>query len=327
MRKIAAVLALSACLAAPSFADDGTAELGVGGLTFTKSADIRMAKEDLYVSPEKVRIRFAFANDGKDQDVVVAFPLPDINLEDLQGEAYGTIGADPVNFVGFTTTVDGQRVAATVEQKAMLHGKDVSALVRAAGLPLNLAANDGTGLLQKLPSAKRAPLVKAGLIDGDNEYPAPLWTVQTRFYWTQHFPAGKTLTIEHSYTPVSGGLQYSQGVDGKGPDPDLVKLYCIDPGIVRKLKAMSDDPKLRAPDENNRPGGMLWGWTTDYILSTANTWKGPIGHFHLTLDKLDARSVITLCWKGDLKKTTPTTFEFTADNFAPRQDIKMLVLR
>ena len=327
MRKWTGALLLGACLAVPSLADDGTAELGVGGLVFGKSADIRMAKEDLYVSPQKVRIRFAFANDGKDQDVLIAFPLPDISLEDLQGGDLGTIGTDPVNFVGFTTTVDGKRVATKVEQKAMLHGKDVSALVRAAGLPLNLASNDGTALLQKLPSAKRAPLVKAGLIDGDNEYPAPLWTVQTRFYWTQHFTAGKTLTIEHSYTPVTGGLQYSQGIEGRGPDPELVKLYCIDPGTMKALKAMSDNPKLRAPDANNGAGGILWGSVTDYILSTANTWKGPIGHFHLTLDKLDARSVLTLCWKGDLKKSAPTTFEFTADNFAPTQDIKMLVLR
>lgn len=326
MRKFAAALLLGACLAVPSLADDGTAELGVGGLVFTKSADIRMAKEDLYVSPEKVKIRFEFQNTGKDQDIVIAFPLPDINLEDLQGEAYGTIGKDPVNFVGFTTTVDGKRVTTQVEQKAIFKGKDVSALIRAAGLPLNLASNDGTSLLQKLPSAKRAPLVKAGLIDGDNEYPAPLWTVQTRFYWTQHFGAGKTLVITHAYTPVSGGLQYSQGIEGRGPDPELLKLYCIDPSIAKRLKAMSDNPKLRAPDENNSPGGILWGWTTDYILWSANTWKGPIGHFHLTLDKLDARSVLTLCWTG-LKKTSPTTFEFTADNFAPTHDIKMLVLR
>jgi len=80
---------------------------------------------------------------------------------------------------------------------------------------------------------------------------------------------------------------------------------------------MSDNPKLRVPDEVNSPGGMLWGEVTDYILSTAATWKGPIGHFHLTLDKRDARNVLSVCWQG-LKKTSPTTFEFTADNFAPK---------
>jgi hypothetical protein len=328
MKSRVRITALGVCLlfVAPALADDGTAQLGAGGVVFAKSADIRMAKEDLAISPDTVAIRFEFANDGAAQDVVIAFPLPDLKLEDFYGNAIGTIGKDPVNFVGFTTTVDGKPVVAKVEQKAMLHGKNLSALVRAAGLPLNLVAGDGADLLQKLPSAKRAPLVKAGLIDGDNEYPAPLWTVQTRYYWTQHFPAGKTVVIEHRYTPITGGMQWS--ATSAQDEPDQVKGFCMDAPVLARLKAMSANPALRKPDPDSPPqaGGILYGEVTDYILSTAATWKGPIGHFHLTLDKLDARNVLSLCWPG-LKKTTPTHFEFTADNFAPRQDIHMLVLR
>jgi hypothetical protein len=328
VRKISMILsaAASLVLAASSRADDGTAQLGAGGIVFAKSADIRMAKEDLAISPDTVAIRFEFANDGADQDVVVAFPLPDIKLEDFYGNAIGTIGTDPVNFVGFTTTVDGKPVHAQVEQKAMLRGKDVSALVRAAGLPINLKVGNGEDQLQHLPSARRAPLVKAGLIDGDNEYPAPLWTVQTRYYWTQHFPAGKTVVIEHRYTPITGGLQWSS--TSAQNDHDTVEGFCMDAPVLARLKAMSANPALRKPDPDSPPqaGGILYGEVTDYILSTAATWKGPIGHFHLTLDKLDARTVLSICWPG-LKKTTPTHFEFTADNFAPKHDIHMLVLR
>jgi hypothetical protein len=90
---------------------------------------------------------------------------------------------------------------------------------------------------------------------------------------------------------------------------------------------MLGDPKLRPKLDSAVDNEVLWGSITDYILSTANTWKGPIGQFHLTLDKLDPNAVLTLCWKGALKKTGPTTFEFSARNFAPAQDIHLAVLK
>ena len=71
---------------------------------------------------------------------------------------------------------------------------------------------------------------------------------------------------------------------------------------------------------------MLNGYETDFVLKTARNWKGPIGRFHLTIDKLKPDNLISLCWDGDLKKTGPTTFESTRENFAPAGDIKLLVL-
>jgi uncharacterized protein DUF4424 len=306
---------------APAFADDGSTQLGAGGLVFARSADVRMAKEDLYVSPDKVRIRFEFVNDGPAQDVVIAFPLPDIDLEE-QGD-YGTLGKDPLNFVGFSTAVDGRKVDAKVEQKALLKGRDVTALVKAAGLPVNFLVAGGYDMLNALPAAKKAALAKEGLIDGDPQYPQALWTVQTRFYWTQHFAPGERLVIAHRYTPVTGGLLYGTTDNNS----DLNKLYCIDPPMAAHLKAMSDNPAARMPGLPRESRNLLFGSLTDYILWTANSWKGPIGTFHLTLDKLDPRVALTLCWNGKLRKTSDTTFEYDAENFSPRQDIHMMVLK
>ncbi|HUO87865.1 MAG TPA: DUF4424 family protein, partial [Rhizomicrobium sp.] len=153
MKRILAPLALGAVLVAavaPSLADDGSSQLAAGGIVFTKNADIRMAREDLYLSAEKVKIRFEFQNTGADQDVVIAFPLPDLDIEDFMSEEVGTIGNDPVNFVGFTATVDGRKVAFQTEQKAFVKDRDVTAIVRAAGLPLNLIVNGGYDKLDKL---------------------------------------------------------------------------------------------------------------------------------------------------------------------------------
>ena len=80
-------------------------------------------------------------------------------------------------------------------------------------------------------------------------------------------------------------------------------------------------------DPKGTNGQYLQGYQTDFVLKTANNWKGPIGHFQLSLDKLKPDNVLSLCWGGDLKKTGPTTFESTRENFAPERDIRLLVLQ
>src|SRR5262249_22626890 len=149
-------------------ADDSSAVLGAGGLVLTKNADIRMAREDLTVSPLAVHVRYEFTNDSaKDIDTIVAFPLPDVDLYEFSGEALGTVKNQAPNFVGFALKVDGKTVNATAEEKAMLKGKDVTALVRAAGIPINMAGTDIFDRLPKLSHAARLKLVKAGLIEID----------------------------------------------------------------------------------------------------------------------------------------------------------------
>src|ERR1700742_2746255 len=112
-------LAGAVLLSAPGWADDSSAALGAGGVVVTQAADIRMAKEDLYVSPKKVRIHFAFVNDSaRDIDTIVAFPLPDIDMNEFTESPIGTVTDDPVNFVGFTVSADGKPVVPTVEQRA-----------------------------------------------------------------------------------------------------------------------------------------------------------------------------------------------------------------
>ena len=93
MRYFGVISFICAAIVLPSsaVADDSSAALGAGGLALTQSSDIRMAKEDLYVSPKSVRVRFEFANDSaKDIETIVAFVLPDIDTY----KYWGLIEAD-----------------------------------------------------------------------------------------------------------------------------------------------------------------------------------------------------------------------------------------
>ena len=309
-------------VAAPSFADDSSAALGAGGIVLVKNTPVRMAAEDLYVGPKAVRIRFTFVNDtDKDVETIVAFPLPDIDTAEFWGSGIGTVTDNPVNFVGFKAVVDGKPVPFKVEQRAILKGKDVTALIASTGAPIDPVAGEGYRKLDKLSSDKRKRLLDAGVAEGDAEEFVPQWLVRTKFYWTQTFPAHKTVVIEHSYQPVTGQSFFGRD-DTKSKSLTNNMDYCFDDATKAKIAAMSD-ARLKAQVDN---GGYLNAYWTDYILKTANNWNGPIERFHLTLDKLKPENLLSLCWDGELKKTGPTTFELTLINFAPTRDIHLLVL-
>jgi hypothetical protein len=316
-----ALAALAA--AAPALADDSSAALGAGGIVFTRNTPVRMAAEDLYLSPQAVRIRFEFQNPtAKDVETIVAFPLPDIDTSEFYGGAIGTVTDDPKNFIGFKAVVDGKPVPFTIEQRAFVKNKDVTAVVLAAGAPVNPVIAEGYDKLSKLPRDKQKALIAAGVAEGDGQSEfVPQWTVRTKFYWTQKFPAKKTVVIEHSYQPVTGqfffSTQYQKRTEKMG-DVD----YCFDVPTWASLESRT----AKNIQPGNDSGSYMNGYETDYILKTANNWQGPIGRFHLTLDKGKPDNILTLCWDGDLKKTGPTTFEFTKQNFAPARDIHMLVL-
>jgi len=325
MKSIICIALAGMVASASALADDSSAALGAGGIELTKSADIRMAKEDLRISPDAVAIRYEFVNDGKkDIDTLVAFPLPDIDAYEYWGTPVGRMTDDPVNFVGFNVTADGKPIAVKVEQKAMHDGRNVTATVKSVGLPVNVVSGRNYQRFAKLTVAQRQTLKNAGIAEFEDEPGIAKWIVQTRYYWMQHFPAGKTVIIEHSYKPVTGQAffsQYELRMTPGNKDEYWKKNYCMD---ARTLSAISARMKERKVSGKN--DGMLTAYSTDFVLKTANNWKGGIGRFHLIIDKLKPDNVLSLCWNGVLKKTGPATFESTRENFAPDRDLKFVVL-
>ena len=74
------VLVAATCweAASPSLANDSSAELAIGGLTFTKNEDISIESEELTIALDKIVVRYRFLNrSAKPITLTVAFPLPD----------------------------------------------------------------------------------------------------------------------------------------------------------------------------------------------------------------------------------------------------------
>ena len=139
-------------LAAPALANDSTAEHAAGGLVLTRSADIDMLSEDLFISAGEVRVRYVFRNRSRREiRTTIAFPMPDRNLAE-EREMDVAYPAD------FRTRANGRLVSMAVERKAIRRRTDHSAVLASVGI-----APDAEGeALDRLFSAPRIGCVKLG---------------------------------------------------------------------------------------------------------------------------------------------------------------------
>jgi hypothetical protein len=129
------------------------------------------------------------------------------------------------------------------------------------------------------------------------------------YYWTQKFPAGKTTVVEHSYKPALW-----QSFAPKASPEDTAR-YCIDGAGEKAIDGIARTDRVKVYFANG----------LNYILKTARNWSGPIGDFHLTIDKGDAKNVLSLCADG-VKKTGPARFELRKKDFVPERDLALLIV-
>ena len=194
----AAGFAIAVVLAASqAAANDSTATLGAGGLVLTKSDDIALDREDLYVSATEIRVHYEFRNSGgRDVATTVAFPLPDIDLSYYSEVPITRPGADPVNFVDFSVSVDGKPVAPALDARALLNGEDITDYLSAKNLKFSFFADGFYDALMKADPALRKELMARGIAqydEYDNVYPQ--WLDRTAFHWDQEFPAGQNVLV------------------------------------------------------------------------------------------------------------------------------------
>lgn len=327
MRRLALLSMLFAAAAGPALANDSTAELGAGGLVYVTTEAIAMTSEDLFISMDEVRVRYTFENKSdRDVTTLVAFPMPDIkgSLDFMEAVPVD----DPVNFLGFRTTVDGKPVEAKVQQRVSALGIDQTEFLTGLGIPLAPQLDATRAALDKLPQDQWQGLIDRGIAIPDEfdagkgweKHLAPNWMLSTAFYWEQVFPAGKTVIVEHSYRPSVGttaGTSVAQPEFGTSDwDKQYKDRFCIEDSFIKGARKAAAG---RAEDD------YLMEFRIEYILKTAANWAGAIDRFHVTIDKGKPGNLVSFCGTG-VKKTGPTTFEMSAENFYPERDLDILIL-
>jgi hypothetical protein len=305
-------------------ANDSAAHLGAGGLELTTTDAVVMEKEDLYLSPELVKVDYIFRNvTTAPVELRVAFPLPRLDMRVVHGCADVSIPyPDEENFVRFATQVNGRPVRMEMQAKAYVGDRDITSLLKEVNISAADLKSDLIDSLSRLSAADKRRLTDVGALgeqEGCNDGPQPVWNAEVIYHWQQRFEPGVATRISHSYSPALGSFFISPHEKLFGPsdrmsprDPDLTR-FCVDEGTWRGIKR-------KAPN-----GGEVVGRNLEYILQTARSWKGPIRDFTLTIDKLAPETIVSLCASG-IKKTGPTTFEIKKRNFRPADDLNVLFI-
>lgn len=330
-RSVAMVVAVFIIAIWPSArANDSAASSAAGGIQLKREPRISMAKEKLTISTKKITVEYEFINES-DQDITteVAFPIPAYEV---------TMSAGGIReFNDFRLWVDGAPEKYKTESRAMLNGKDCSALLRKYGVDITTLGHyeDVTEPLSrdfgKLAKPAQEQLMKAGLFDRETRFPN--WSVEKTYYWQQTFPAHKVLRVRHEYEPGIGFMMVEKNdlanaqehpvqrnvkaPDTGHPPPDQfareVHDACIDSSLNKVLaKSIAERDYVE----------MAW---VDYILTTANNWKRPIKNFELIVEK-DSRadydsSLVSFCWEGKVQKLSKKNFKVEAVDFVPKSDL------
>jgi hypothetical protein len=329
--RIAAALVVAACAAAPAAANDSTAELATGGLIFVKNDNVEMRSEDLSISVKEVNVRYRFFNKAaSDVTVLVAFPMPDVRIEEPD-QSISLPTEDPVNLLAFTTTVNGKPVKTQVEQHVFAAGIDRTQMLTSLGIPLAPHLKATNEALDRLAREKWDDLIRLGLAEievydlgkGRAKHLSARWSLRTTFYWEQTFPAKAETLIDHRYRPsVGGSVQTSLGAPSAVKEAwyeEYKRKYCLGGEFFAAVEGL----RKAAKSEFGPPYSEL---RIDYILRTGANWSGPIGQFHLTLDKGEAGNLVGFCGQG-VKKTSDTKLEMSKTDFSPDGDLAVLILK
>jgi Domain of unknown function (DUF4424) len=337
MKRFLPILSLLAFAAPfPASANDSSSAVGVGGLELIRNDVISMDSEELYLSADRVRVKYRFTNhSAQDVETLVSFPLPAVptGISGYMGDrGYPDWTAD----LAFETKIDGVQAELKVQQIVSVIGdpgqRDIAARLKELGWPVTHWTFENYQILRKaladLNDADKRTFIAEGLLKagiGDGAV-VPNWQVSTHVTRTQIFPAGKTVQVEHSYKPymgssIGGGLLKKFRNESKKGFREYAAHYCIDKAFLKSF-----DRKMREQDRAAKKtgnSGMFAELWLRYILSSGANWRGPIGDFRLVIDMEKPDYLVSICMDG-IKQISPTQFEVRKTNFEPTGDIDVL---
>ena len=96
---------------------------------------------------------------------------------------------------------------------------------------------------------------------------------------------------------------------------------CADDTFWKVISRRSSEWRQKRGGEvhSGEPNALCGDWIS-YILTTANTWKGPIEDFELIVER-DPGDLVTFCWDGPVEKIAPDRFRAKALDFRPTKEL------
>jgi hypothetical protein len=286
-------------------------ELPAGGIVFASRDKLFVETEKLTIALDSIEIDYLVrSTSSKTQALVMAFPLPTIDMSGLYGAelaipAYDP--ANPTNFVGYWTTLDTVPVDPDVDVRALAVGQiDVTAALNALGLPLYPLAPEMDDKLADLSMEQKQSLAEAGILGMDDGPAEPLWALKTTFHWRHALKPDATVAIRHHYKPVAGSAPWSAELAAKAKTK-----YCL------KDEQIADLDK-RA--EGGKPPTVYWV----HYVPGHNSWlKGPSVLHDLVVVRPEGNGLAATCAAG-IREDSETRIKIVSTNRTDDADIEVL---
>jgi hypothetical protein len=312
---------------ATTAAGNSAAAIAAGGLTPRRDARLTAAKEVVHISDSKVTVDYELRNDTS-ADIVseIEFAVPPYENE------WDAMDPAMQSFRTFKVWAGGKPIEYQTEAKAEVNGRDVTKILREAGIDIASFGHlelgrDQHGAEQRiwvadyerLPQKERHHLENEGIFRGEEGY--CVYTVHLAYHWTQSFPAHKTVHLHEEFVPAVGFTQAP-------PDPRVFQAELMpsagQPG-ARPANSQSgrENPLGGFCADTTLVGTLLrahkafaesWGvaiiphWV-DFDLISQTAWHKPIEDFTLIVDVPQAENgqqmLVSFCAPGVVDKHDP----------------------
>lgn len=251
--------------------------LPTGGVVFEKQDGIKMKTEALYIRPGQIEVNYLFENTtGKDITTQVFFPLPQMPAVEIFPQ--GALAHD----YEFKLWVNNKPVKYEKNWTILSGETDITALVPVLFYTEEEIISEAEldRRVEMLQPKERQPFIDKNILKygwildpARGEVQAwemtDAWQKQLSYSWQQTFPAGKTVSVRHTYVPTAMttnvGTPFSKCIDKNS------KKY-QDFVFIPKNERTYSWQHLDAQDY------------VEYILTTANNWQGPIENFNLLVE-------------------------------------------
>ena len=301
-----------------------------GGLHFMKSPSIRIKRQDINLSLDKIKVSYVFQNTSAIEKIeTLVFPMPS-NLKQKNDKYI----KEKLNQVAIY--VNNQPIELRLlEIPISYSSRDISRILTSFGLPMNpIAAMHQIDQSPNMDSIRRN-LIKLDLLDPNHD--TPKWFNKSFYYFQQLFPAHLDIQIKQSYKPTVNILKnpsnyttffknkqnmvkkwynkinFLKNKPAKIDNYDsYIKGFCPSPSAYKQLAIALKNKKLITREIN-------------FNLMQNNNWEGPIEHFTIKIHHPNNMQPM-LCWESPFTRNSPNSVLFEAKNYVPLQNISLLLV-
>ena len=161
-------------------ANGAISEFPAGGVVFKHSREISIAREDLEIGWDRIRVHYVFESSASHPiETTIGFPTAKISLDDspdgIENRSAAAHDSDIRNYMAFEVSVNGKPFKPTFHEYAWSGDASITRKLHDMGVPVFVAGAEMMKKLARLPKATVRKLVQEKLAEPDGDSLIPQW--------------------------------------------------------------------------------------------------------------------------------------------------------